>query len=588
MERPPRTDLAYLLTAVTCIAALYFGRAILMPLALAVLVSFAMAPLVHKLERLRLGRAPAVIAVCLGIGAVAIGVGWVVGQQAGSLADEIPQYRTILREKVRELRGPIAALSGAAEELTRLGDAIEPATRGAATQKVEVIERRGVLGTVGEMLAPLLGPLGTAGLVAVLALFMLLEREELRDRMIWLTGARDLSLTTRALDDATTRVSRYLAMQSLVCSIQGVAVAIGLLAIGVPGAALWGALAAALRFVPYFGPWIAAALPITLSFAAFHGWTQPLLTVSLFVVLELFTNNVLEPWLYGASVGLSPFGVILSSVFWAWLWGIPGLLLATPLTVCLVVAGCYARGLQIFPVLLGDQPALTPDVRFYQRLVALDLDEASMVLDAAAADLGLERLADRVVLPALRRLADDDARDALHGEHTTEMRERLDELLTEVAARAAASEPVTAGVRVLFVPALDDNDALAGRWLARVCEASGTQASFASPHSLASEVVERVRADAPDAICISALTPRASAQARLLYKRLEAALADVVVLVGLWAAPSHELGGHEPNALERSRRIATAEELIAALRSLRLRGGGTATTAPSHTMASRL
>ena len=576
MERAPRTDLASLLTAVTCIAALYFGRAILMPLALALLVSFAMAPLVRKLERLRLGRAPAVIAVCLGIGAVAIGVGWVVGQQAGRLADEIPQYRTILREKVRELRGPIAALSGAAEEITRLGDAIEPATRGDATQKVEVIERRGVLGTVGEMLAPLLGPLGTAGLVAVLALFMLLEREELRDRMIWLIGARDLSLTTRALDDATTRVSRYLAMQSLVCSIQGVAVAIGLLAIGVPGAALWGALAAALRFVPYFGPWIAAALPITLSLVAFHGWTQPLLTISLFVVLELATSNVLEPWLYGASAGLSPFGVIFSAVFWAWLWGIPGLLLATPLTVCLVVAGGYVRGLQIFPVLLGNQPALPADVRLYQRLVALDLDEAATVLDDASAEASLEELSDRVVLPALRRLADDDQRDALPDEKTAEVRERLEVLLTDVADAAGASETVAADVRVLFVPALDDNDALAGRWLARVCEASGAQASFASPDSLASEVVERVQADAPDAICISALTPRAAAHARLLYKRLEAALADRDVLVGLWAAPLHELGDRAPNATERSVRIASAQELIAALRSLRVRMGGRA------------
>ena len=347
-------------------------------------------------------------------------------------------------------------------------------------------------------------------------------------------------------------------------------------AIGVPGAALWGALSAVLRFVPYFGPWIAAALPILLSFAVFHGWTQPLLTISLFVALELVTSNVLEPWLYGASVGLSPFGVVVSSVFWAWLWGIPGLLLATPLTVCLVVAGRYVRGLQVFPVLLGDQPALPADVRLYQRLVALDLDEAASVLDDGIAEASLEELSDRVVLPALRRLADDDQRDALPDAKSAEVRERLAALLTDVADRAGASEAVAAGVRVLFVAALDDNDALAGRWLARLCEACGAQAAFASPDSLASEIVARVQTEAPDAICISALTPRAAAHARLLYKRLEAALAGRDVLVGLWAAPSHELGDRAPNAIDRSVRIASAAELIAALRSLRVRMGGSA------------
>ena len=202
---------------------------------------------------------------------------------------------------------------------------------------------------------------------------MLLEREELRDRMLWLIGAQDLTLTTHAVDDAMQRVSRYLGMQSLICGIHGLAVGIGLAVIGVPGAVLWGALSAVLRFLPYFGPWLAAAGPIALALAAFPGWSAPLLTVALFVILELVSNNVLEPWLYGASAGLSPFGVVFSAVFWAWLWGIPGLLIATPLTVCLVVAGRYVRGLEYFTVLLGDRPALLPDVRLYQRLLALDL-----------------------------------------------------------------------------------------------------------------------------------------------------------------------------------------------------------------------
>ena len=406
----------------------------------------------------------------------------------------------------------------------------------------------------------------------MLALFLLLEREELRDRMIWLGGARDLSLTTHALDEAGQRVSRYLAMQSLICGIQGVAVGLGLWAIGVPGAALWGALSAVLRFLPYFGPWIAAALPIALSVAAFPDWTTPLLTLSLFVALELVSNNVLEPWLYGSSVGLSPFGVILSAVFWAWLWGIPGLLLAMPITVCLVVAGRYVHGLRAFPVLLGDQPALPSDVRLYQRLVALDLDEAARVLREACAGGSLEAVSDAVVLPALRRLAEDEQRDAWPQARAAEVRERFEELLMEMADGAEPQEASAAGVRVLIAPALDDNDALAGRWLARVCEARGATALLASPHALVSEVAQQVKSEAPDAVCIGALTQRAAMHARLVCKRLDGA-DGAEILVGLWAA-SPQAPGAPADA--RITTIATAAELVARLQSRRLRLRATA------------
>lgn len=562
-----RTDLAGLATLLAGIAALHFGKAVLMPLALAILVAFALAPLVSALERGRLNRVLAVVAVCIGIAGVAGGLGWVVARQAANLADDLPRYRTNLREKVQDLRGPIGSLSGAAEEINELGESIEPDTRRSRAREVEVVEKPSVLGAIGDLLAPLLGSIGTAGLVIVLALFLLLEREELRDRMIWLGGARDLSLTTHALDEAGQRVSRYLAMQSLICGIQGVAVGLGLWAIGVPGAALWGALSAVLRFLPYFGPWIAAALPIALSVAAFPGWTTPLLTLSLFVALELVSNNVLEPWLYGSSIGLSPFGVILSAVFWAWLWGIPGLLLAMPLTVCLVVAGRHVYGLRAFPVLLGDQPALPSDVRLYQRLVALDLDEASRVLRDARAIGSLEEVSDAVVLPALRRLAEDAQREAWPPERAAEVRERFEELLMEMADAADPQEASAAGVRVLMAPALDDNDALAGRWLARVCEARGATATFASSHALVSEVAQQVKTEAPDAICIGALTQRAVTHARLLCKRLDAA-EGAEILVGLWAAPPRAPGAPVD---ARFTTITTAAELVARLNSRRLR-----------------
>ena len=237
-----------------------------------------------------------------------------------------------------------------------------------------------------------------------------------------------------------------------------------------------GALSAVLHFLPYIGPWLAAAGPIALALAAFPGWSELLLTVALFVSLELVSNNVLEPWLYGSSVGLSPFGVVVSAIVWTSLWGIPGLLLATPLTVCLVVAGRYVRGLEYFPVLLGDRPALLPDVRLYQRLLALDLDEGAAVLSKAAAEGSLEAVSDSVVLPVLRRLASDDQRDLVRDPVSAGVRERLEQLLDDLLEKGDSRVPAD-GPRVLFVPALDESDALAARWLAKLAATAGSRSS---------------------------------------------------------------------------------------------------------------
>jgi predicted PurR-regulated permease PerM/methylmalonyl-CoA mutase cobalamin-binding subunit len=569
MERRSRADLGSLLAILLVIAALYLGRPLLMPLALALLITFLLAPLVDRLERVGLGRTLSVVVLLLMLGAAAGGIGWMVAREASALADELPQYRTNLRAKIRDLRGPIGSLSGAAEEINKLGDAVEK-QQGRPAPKVEVVESPHMLGKLGDLLALLASPVGTAGLVAVLALFMLLDHEELRDRMIWLTGAQDLTLTTHAVDDATQRVSRYLGMQSLICGIQGLGVGIGLAVIGVPGAVLWGALSAVLRFLPYFGPWLAAAGPIALSLAAFSGWSEPLFTVALFVSLELITNNVLEPWLYGASVGLSPFGVVFSAVFWAWLWGIPGLLLATPLTVCLVVAGRYVRALEYFPVLLGDRPALQPEVRLYQRLLALDVEEGAAVLAKAAAEGSLEAVSDGVVLPVLRRLAGDDERDLVPDSVSAGVRERLEELLDDLLEKGEASVPAE-GPRALFVPALDESDALAARWLAKLATTHGLRCEVASPHELVSELAARIAQERPDVVCISTLGARSFAHARHLCKRLAAAGNDRELVVGLWAAPPHEFGEWSQAAGARTHWIATAAELQTALESVRAR-----------------
>ena len=241
---------------------------------------------------------------------------------------------------------------------------------------------------------PLVAPIATAGLVVVFVIFMLLQREDLRDRIIRLVGASDVARATEAMDDAAKRISRYLLMQLVINVLYGIPVGIGLYFIGVPNPILWGLLATVLRFIPYLGPVIAALFPIALSFAVAPGWTLPLLTIALFVTLELFSNNVLEPWLYGSSTGLSPVAVLVAAVFWTTLWGPVGLLLSTPLTVCLVVLGRHVPQLGFFDVLLGDEPALPPELKFYQRLLARDPEEATELAEEYLEDEPLEKLYD--------------------------------------------------------------------------------------------------------------------------------------------------------------------------------------------------
>jgi predicted PurR-regulated permease PerM len=570
MERRPRANLGVLLAILLAVAALYFARALLIPLALAMLVTFLLAPLVSRLEGLGLGRVPSVVVLLVMLLGVAGGLGWVAAREAGQLAEDLPEYRTNLRAKIRDLRGPIGSITHATEEINQLGEAIEQPPPGEPPPpQVEVVEPTGMLGALGDLLAKVAIPLGTAGLVAVLALFMLLEREELRDRLLWLLGAQDLMLTTSAVDDAMQRVSRYLGTQSLLNGFHGLMVGIGLLLIGVPGAVMWGAASMLLRFLPYFGPWIAAAGPILLSAAAFPAWTGPLVTCGLFVVLELISNNVLEPWLYGSSAGMSPFAVIFSAVFWTWLWGIPGLLLATPLTVCLVVAGRYVRGLEYFDVLLGDRPALPPHVRLYQRLLASDFAEGADLLASAAEESSLDQVTDRVLLPMLRRLASDDQRDRIPDSLSAAVRERLEELLDDLIEKE--TPPAADGPLVFFVPALDENEAVAARWLCKLTALRGIPCEVASSSQLVSEVVTQIAEKTPEVVCISALTPRSLAHAQHLRKRMAAAECPGELLIGMWAAPKHELADRPDDAKPRANWIATSAELLEALENARAR-----------------
>jgi predicted PurR-regulated permease PerM len=374
------------------VAALSFARELLIPLALSALLTFLLSPLVTRMERW-IGRIAAVLLVVLLI-FTSMGVaGWVLSRQLVDLATKLPEYKGNIISKIQAFKmpqgGAFTKLSETVEELknelpggkaapapTVTQEADEPDPDVAPAQNdpapaVQMVEssKSNPFELVQFIIAPLLGPLGMAALVLLLVIFMLLEREDLRSRIIRLIGQGRISATTRAMDDAGQRVARYLLMQLVVNVTYGIPVAIGLYFIGVPNAMLWGAFATVLRFIPYVGPWIAAAFPIILSLAVSDSWWSPLLTISLFVVLELLSNNVMEPWLYGKQTGVAPFALIVAAVFWTWLWGSVGLVLATPLTVCLVVMGRHVPRLSFLSIVLSDDEALTPAEDCYYRLL---------------------------------------------------------------------------------------------------------------------------------------------------------------------------------------------------------------------------
>lgn len=353
------------------VAGLYWLQAVLIPLALAVLLTFLLSPVVSTLQRRRLGRVASVLVTVFLALSILGGIGWTLTRQLAALADELPRYSLNIHHRIADLRG--ASKGGSVEKVQKavedvVGEIQKIDTPSAARQKpvAVVLEAPSIL----VHLPSLLQSLASAGVVTVLVIFMLLERRDLRDRLIFLIGYRRMTATTQALDEAGSRISRYLLMQSIINGSFGVAVGLGLYLIGVPYAVTWGALAAALRFIPYLGAFIAMLLPLALSLAVFPGWLQPALVISLFFVLEPITGSVLEPWLYGQSAGVSPVALLIALTFWTWFWGPVGLLMATPLTVCLIVLGKHLPALRFIVVLMGDRPVIEAKARYYQRLLA--------------------------------------------------------------------------------------------------------------------------------------------------------------------------------------------------------------------------
>ena len=525
------------------VAGLYWLQAVLIPLALAVLLTFLLSPVVSTLQRRGLGRVPSVLVTVLLALSVLGGIGWTLTRQLVTLADELPRYSLNIHHRIADLRwaskgGSVEKVQQAVEDV--VGEIQKTDTLGVTRQKpvAVVVEPPSILVHLPNLLQALAG----AGVVTVLVIFMLLERRELRDRVILLIGYRRMTATTRALDEAGVRISRYLLMQSIINGSFGVALGLGLFLIGVPYAVTWGSLAAALRFIPYLGAFVAALLPLGLSLAVFPGWLQPALVVGLFLVLELITGSVMEPWLYGQSAGVSQVALLIALTFWTWLWGPAGLLMATPLTVCLIVLGKHLPALGFIVVLMGDRPVIEAKARYYQRLLARDQDEASDIIEAYVDTDGRESVYDTVLLPALYYAKQDRDRGLLSEGDAQFVGQATREILDVLAHDAPAPSEKDPGdhpgtdtrVRIVGCPARDEADVLALEMVRHLLDPARYRMEVSTTGMLVAEVLAWVALHRPALLCIGAVAPGGLSQARHLCKRLRSQCPELKIVVGRW------------------------------------------------------
>jgi len=559
---------------VLVVGCLYWARDVLIPVAMAVLFTFLLAPLVMLLQRRHVPRVVAVLGVVLLALAVVGGLGFVVVTQLLSLGEQFPQYKDNIKEKISDIRGlgHQTGLGRARDTVTRaVGEAAREAERGAApdgrSQRPTPVVIRGEatmpLTTLPAALAPWLEPLSRAGLLVLLVPFMLLAREETRNRLIRLIGFGRLAVTTRAMDEAGERVTRYLLTQSFVNATFGALIATGLFLIGLPYAVLFGFLAGALRFVPYVGIWIGAGLPVALCLALFTGWTKALLVIGLFALLEAFTAGVLEVLLYSRSAGVSEVGLLVALAFWTWIWGPIGLVLATPITVCLVVVAKYVPELEFLWILMGDEPAVSTEIAVYQRLLAGDEDEASDLVERALADQPLERVYDEVVLPSLVLASRDHARGRIDVHEQHALVDGVREIVETLPTPAGEAAPAPPETRVFGAAARSEGDAVVLLMLRDLLAPSRVALDVASPELLSSEVVRTVREHGSGIVVVSALAPGGLAQARFLCKRLRSSAPDVRILVGRWG------GGDDVEAMRQVLVAAGADAVGTSLRETR-------------------
>jgi predicted PurR-regulated permease PerM len=644
------SPLFILVAIIAVVTALALAKEILLPIALAVLLSFLLTPLANRLERWGTPRVPAVILVVAAAFAPLGVVGWIVTKQVGALSEALPAYRASIvqnvTEKIRSIRPSSDTLntvnetiedvskkltdaeqtdeqpaevttgqsdsqqkereprSDAMNKATPPDDAEDIATaapadnsntaitageragaQGLGNEKataegdaipVTVVSEESLLAQVGDwLIRSAAASAATAGLIIVLVFFLLLDRESQRNRLIQLFGRSRLHTTTEAFHEAAQRVGRYLRMLFLINTGYGVAVTLGLGLIGVPSAITWGVLGFMLRFLPYIGPWVAAGMPLAVSFAITEGWSQPLMVMGMYIVYELVLNNVAEPLLYGSSVGVSAVGVMLSAIFWTWLWGPIGLILAMPMTVCLVVLARYVPQLRFITVMLADQPPLSPSERVYQRLLAFDYNEPRNLAKAHLKSSTIASFYDEVFIPALALAEQDRHAGLLNDEQEEFVQEAAADLVEQLSESTGAQAPADADAstvrgpsavdeqsggeamgRVLCIPLRDDADETTAKMLAQLLRAEGFVVETEGSASLTSELVDRVAKTASDLVVISILPPISPRDSRLLWKRLRSRYPNLPIVVGFWGAGANPESLAPPEE-DRATKIAT-------------------------------
>lgn len=618
---PPRQDTTWssrvggLLAAAVIVVGLYFGRDVLMPIALAVLVGFLLLPIVTRIERLSVGRVAAVVATMVVAGAVFAGVGWLVAYQFSELGRDLPTYKRSLLKKAGAIRSSTEVVQSVTETIEDIDEELKaedkkqtakdaekenekddrdvddsnagsseseaPATSvvvdapsreatsqgdrstaavsnepkneptwwqkvvapfGGQAERPQPVEvkvsapSKSTLAQAKEWLGPVLAPILTTGLVIVLVAFFLIEREDLRNRVVELFGVSNLPATTEAIRDAEARMTRYLRAQFMLNAGMGCTVGLAMWGFGLPAPLLWGVLAMLLRFVPYIGPTIAVALPVLLSLAVFDGWARPIGVFSFFLVAELLSNNVLEPLAYGNSIGISQTGVIVSAIFWTWLWGPVGLVLAMPMTVCLVIMGRYVPQMRFITVLLRDRSALSVEDRMYQRLLAYDDREAGRIAAEHVDRDALEQSLDETMIGTLC-LVERDRQAGVIDEDRCEfvcrsVRELTVDLLADSDAVGQRGETVSASV--LCVPVGDVVDESANDILVRLLRQSGVPAESVGLGRLPAEIGDAVEQVNAGVVVLSVMPPVSVNEGRYLCRSLRERFGNLPIVVGVW------------------------------------------------------
>jgi predicted PurR-regulated permease PerM/CheY-like chemotaxis protein len=578
----PAQPLTAIIATGFIIAGLYLAAEVLIPLAIAVLLTFLLAPLANALERLRIGRIASVLVSVVVMLLPLVLLVALMGNQIIQLTTDLPKYESNLRVRAKSITNalswPLARFAKVAEQIegvveapkaeqppgdekqqaeTKQDATLEPSSdqfdskKKAKPEPVPVrIVQETSLEDVGHWLGPVLSPLGMLAMIAVLVLFMLLEREDLRNRAILLVGRSNLPMATKAIDEAGSRVSRYLRMQLLVNSIYGVVIGLMVWLLGLPNPLFWGVAGTGMRFIPYIGPWVTGGGIFLLSLAVTSGWTIPLIVIGTIAVLELILNNVLEPWLYGSSAGLTSVGVIVAAIFWTWLWNAPGLFLSTPLTVCICVLGRYFPRFEFAAILLSDAPPLPAESRFYQRLLATDNAEAKQVVTKMLKDEGLEALFEKLLLPTLSQAEvdyqagdlDETQRVRVHDAllQTAEDAEWQREVAADTTSKDAAEQDATAAPRpaehrvVTCVPGHGIADQISTQLVAEYLSTNNYESHATSDAALCSEVLQQVGEIKPDVVLVSTLAPYVGSHARYLCKRLRLRFPNTPVIVGIW------------------------------------------------------